>query len=66
MLPPIVFPNPVYSMAVRPTSKAGVDKLGPSLQRLLEEDPGLRLTRDAASSGDDPRRARRCAPRRDD
>ncbi|MCC6418559.1 MAG: elongation factor G, partial [Gemmataceae bacterium] len=40
-------PNPVYSMAVRPTSKAGVDKLGPSLQRLVEEDPGLRLTRDA-------------------
>ncbi len=45
-LPAISFPNPVYSMAVRPTSKAGVDKLGPSLQRLLEEDPGLRLTRD--------------------
>ena len=49
-LPPIVFPNPVYSMAVRPTSKAAVDKLGPSLQRLLEEDPGLQLTRDAASA----------------
>ena len=49
-LPPIVFPNPVYSMAVRPTSKAAVDKLGPSLQRLIEEDPGLRLTRDAASA----------------
>ncbi|MBI2764614.1 MAG: elongation factor G [Chloroflexi bacterium] len=48
-LPPIVFPNPVYSMAVRPTSKAGVDKLGPSLQRLVEEDPGLRLTRDPAT-----------------
>lgn len=49
-LPPIVFPNPVYSMAVKPTSKAGVDKLGPSLQRLLEEDPGLHLTRDPASA----------------
>ncbi|MEP6871185.1 MAG: elongation factor G [Anaerolineaceae bacterium] len=48
-LPEIVFPNPVYSMAVHPTSKAGVDKLGPSLQRLLEEDPGLRLSRDPAS-----------------
>ncbi len=46
----IAFPNPVYSMAVRPTSKAGVDKLGPSLQRLIEEDPGLRLSRDAASA----------------
>ena len=48
-LPGITFPNPVYSMAVKPTSKAGVDKLGPSLQRLLEEDRGLQLTRDAAS-----------------
>ncbi|MGD9934568.1 MAG: elongation factor G, partial [Dehalococcoidia bacterium] len=49
-LPEIVFPNPVFSMAVHPTSKAGVDKLGPSLQRLLEEDPGLRLTRDAGTN----------------
>ena len=48
-VPPIAFPSPVYSMAIRPTSKAGVDKLGPSLQRLLEEDAGLRLTRDAAT-----------------
>jgi len=49
-LPEIVFPSPVYSMAVRPTSKAGVDKLGPSLQRLIEEDPGLRLTRDPSTA----------------
>jgi elongation factor G len=45
-LPEIAFPNPVYSMAVRPASKAGVDKLGPSLQRLVEEDPGLQVSRD--------------------
>lgn len=49
-LPEIVFPSPVYSMAVHPTSKAGVDKLGPSLHRLLEEDPGLRLTREAGTN----------------
>ncbi|MCC7365981.1 MAG: elongation factor G [Dehalococcoidia bacterium] len=49
-LPPIAFPSPVYSMALKPTSKAGVDKLGPSLQRLVEEDPGLRLSRDGESS----------------
>ena len=48
-LPEIQFPSPVHSMAVHPTSKASVDKLGPSLQRLLEEDPGLRLSRDPAS-----------------
>jgi elongation factor G len=49
-LPPIQFPPPVYSMAVQPASKAAVDKLGPSLQRLIEEDPGLRLTRDGDTS----------------
>ena len=43
---PIQFPNPVFSMAVRPTSKGAVDKLGTSLQRLVEEDPGLQLSRD--------------------
>lgn len=48
-MPPIDFPNPVYSMAVKPASKASVDKLGPSLQRMLEEDPGLRLTREPSS-----------------
>jgi elongation factor G len=43
------FPNPVYSMAVKPASKAAVDKLGPSLQRLVEEDPGLSLNRDPST-----------------
>ncbi|HCU99736.1 MAG: elongation factor G [Dehalococcoidia bacterium] len=50
LLPAMTFPEPVYSMAVRPGAKAAVDKLGPSLQRLLEEDPGLRLRRDASTS----------------
>ncbi|WBL35769.1 elongation factor G [Tepidiforma flava] len=45
-LPPMEFPSPVFSMAVRPMGKGAVDKLGPSLQRLVEEDPGLRLDRD--------------------
>ncbi len=48
-LPEMKFPNPVFSMAVKPASKAAVDKLGPSLQRLVEEDPGLRLSRDEAT-----------------
>jgi elongation factor G len=47
--PPIEFPNPVFSMAVHPTSKGAVDKLGTSLQRLVEEDPGLQLSRDPSS-----------------
>lgn len=49
VLPPITFPNPVFSLAVKPVSKAAVDKLLPSLQRLVEEDPGLRLERDPAT-----------------
>ena len=48
-LPPMQFPSPVFSMAVKPVSKAAVDKLGPSLQRMAEEDPGLTLTRDSGS-----------------
>ena len=48
--PEIQFPNPVFSMAVHPTSKGAVDKLGSSLQRLVEEDPGLRLSRDASTA----------------
>jgi len=46
VLPAITVPAPVYQMAVRPTSKASVDKLGPSLQRIVEEDQGLHLLRD--------------------
>ena len=49
LFPPIAFPSPVFSMAVHPTSKGAVDKLGTSLQRLVEEDPGLQLSRDPSS-----------------
>lgn len=48
-LPGISFPEPVFSMAVHPRAKGAADKLGPSLQRMTEEDPGLRLTRDQAT-----------------
>lgn len=40
-------PPPVFSAAIEPKSKADVDKLGPSLQRLLEEDPTLHVERQA-------------------
>ena len=43
---PPALPHPVFSAAIAPKSKADVDKLGPSLQRLLEEDPTLRMERD--------------------
>lgn len=45
-LPPVEFPDPIYRVAIHPTTKADEDKLGQTLERLLEEDPTLRYTRD--------------------
>jgi elongation factor G len=41
------FPDPVYRVAIEPATKADEDKLGSAMERLLEEDPTLRYTRDA-------------------
>jgi elongation factor G len=46
----IEFPNPVFSVAVEPKSKADLDKLGSALHRLVEEDPGIRVRRDAETA----------------
>ncbi len=40
------FPNPSYTVAVRPKSKGDLDKLGTSLHRLIEEDPTIQIARD--------------------
>jgi len=40
-LPGPVFPSPLFSVAVSPTSKADQAKLGPTLTRICEEDPTL-------------------------
>lgn len=45
-IPPQVFPEPIYRIAIRPVSKPDEDKLGPALQKILEEDPTLRYDRD--------------------
>jgi elongation factor G len=45
----IEFPEPSYATSVHPKTKTDLDKMGPALQRLVEEDPTLRLSRDAAS-----------------
>jgi elongation factor G len=45
-LAPIVFPNPIYSGAITPKTKADLDKLGSSLARLAEEDPTLKVRRE--------------------
>ena len=42
MLEPPTFPEPVFSMAIEPKTKADRDKMGEGLQRLAEEDPTFR------------------------
>ena len=46
-LPAISFPEPAFSAAITPKTKADLDKMGSSLQRIVEEDPSLRLERSA-------------------
>ena len=45
VLPPISFPDPSFSAAVSPKTKADLDKMGTALHRIVEEDPSLRLQR---------------------
>ena len=47
VLPGIVFPNPVFSACIEPKTKADLDKMGSALKRLTEEDPTLRVGRNA-------------------
>ncbi|MBM3946896.1 MAG: elongation factor G, partial [SAR202 cluster bacterium] len=46
LLPGVNFPVPAYTVAVSPKSKADSDKLGPSINRLVEEDPSLVFSRE--------------------
>ena len=46
LLPEIGFPRPVYSAAIKPKTKADLDKMGTALARLVEEDPTLRVSRE--------------------
>ena len=43
VIEPIQFPQPTLSMAIEPKSKGDEDKLSGALQRLLEEDPTIRV-----------------------
>jgi elongation factor G len=45
ILPPIAFPDPTLILAIEPLSKQDLDKMGPALQRMLEEEPSARLER---------------------
>ncbi|MBL8060502.1 MAG: elongation factor G [Chthonomonas sp.] len=46
--PAIAFPEAVYRIAIKPVTKVDEDKLGPSIDKLIEEDPTLRYTRDGS------------------
>ncbi|MEK7681581.1 MAG: EF-Tu/IF-2/RF-3 family GTPase, partial [Chloroflexota bacterium] len=48
-LDPIHFPDPLYSVAVEPKTKADLDKISSALARLLEEDPSLHVVKDQAT-----------------
>jgi elongation factor G len=46
-LAPVEFPAPSLVVAIEPVSKQDLDKMGPALQRMLEEEPTVRLERTA-------------------
>jgi len=46
-LDPIAFPSPVMSYAVRAKSRSDEDKIGEALHRLTEEDPTIKIDRNA-------------------
>ena len=48
-LAPIDFPEPSFSVAIEPSSKADLDKLGTALHKLIDEDPTLHVRRDDAT-----------------
>ena len=46
-VPPITFPEAVFSYAIEPKSRGDEDKISTSMHRLQEEDPSIGYTRDA-------------------
>jgi elongation factor G len=44
-LPELAFPEPTLTVAIEPLSKGDLDKMGPALQRMLEEEPSARVER---------------------
>jgi elongation factor G len=47
VLAPLAFPEPSLMVAIEPLSKGDLDKMGPALARMLEEEPTVRLERSA-------------------
>ncbi len=44
---PVVFPEPATTFAIEPRTRGDDDKISTALHRIMEEDPVLRLSRDA-------------------
>jgi len=45
--PAVVFPDPATTFAIEPKTRGDEDKISSALHRIMEEDPVLRLSRDA-------------------
>ncbi len=48
-LEPMVFPDPVISIAIAPKDKGAADKLGVALNKMIQEDPSFRVETDEDS-----------------
>jgi elongation factor G len=48
-LEPMVFPDPVISIAISPNDKAGAEKMGVALNKMMQEDPSFRVMTDEES-----------------
>jgi elongation factor G len=48
-LEPMVFPEPVISIAIAPKDKSSMDKLGVALNKMMQEDPSFRVMTDEES-----------------
>ena len=48
-LEPMVFPDPVISIAIKPKDKAGAEKMGIALNKMIQEDPSFRVETDEES-----------------
>jgi len=48
-LEPMVFPDPVIAIAIRPKDKAGTEKMGIALNKMVQEDPSFQVATDEES-----------------
>ena len=48
-LEPMVFPDPVISIAIKPKDKGGAEKMGLAINKMIQEDPSFRVETDEES-----------------